>query len=122
MKVTKEEFEKVVNKYPPNGWIRFAFKHFGKEGKDGKIEWSKLGNLIFVILLLLFLIGFAGTISNAPRWVILYSTVSYSIFLAIMVFYLLSAFLMNDFRLKKIMKDLNITPNQYDDLIKEFYN
>ena len=122
MKITKEEFEKVVNKYPPNGWIRFAFKHFGKDGKDGKIIWTKFSNMVTVVLVLLFLIGFAGTISNAPRWVIKYSIMSYSIFLSIVVFYLLSAFLMNDFRLKKIMKDLNITPNQYDDLVKEFYN
>jgi len=121
MKITKERFEEVVNKYPPNGYIKFAYKHFGTENEQGKIKWSKIGNFAMIILLLLFLIGFAGTVSNAPRWVILYSTVGYSVSLFIFVFYLLSDFLMNDFRLKKIMKELGITPKQYEDLIKEFY-
>jgi hypothetical protein len=122
MNITKEKFEEVVNKYPQNSWIKFAFKHFSKKEDKSKIDWSKIGNWSAFILIILFLIGFIGTILNAPRWIILYSTVGYSLFLSIVVFYLLSALLMDDFRLKKIMKELGITPKQYVDLIREFYN
>jgi len=122
MNITKEKFEEVVNKYPQNSWIKFAFKHFSKKEDKSKIDWSKIGNWSAFILIILFLIGFIGTILNAHRWIILYSTVGYSLFLSIVVFYLLSALLMDDFRLKKIMKELGITPKQYVDLIREFYN
>lgn len=118
--ITKEEFENAVNNHKPCAWIRFAFKHFGIDKNSNNFNWRKIGNLVGMSLIILFIVGFITTIANAPIWVIKYSTYTYFLILGVTVFSLLGAFIMNDLRLLKIMKELNITPNEYKKMLDKF--
>jgi hypothetical protein len=117
-KITKKQFDAAYNKYLPSGWIKFAYKYFSKETE--KKNMSLKNNLTF-ILLGLFLIGFFGTAFKAPIALIGTVTITYSILLTILVLYLFSAVILNNFRLKKIIKSLGITKEQYNYLVRKFY-
>jgi hypothetical protein len=118
-KVSKKRFLDVYNKYPANGWIRFAFKYFSNESEKNDL---KLKNGYALLLIGLFCIGFFGTIFNAPRKFILLSTVIYSILLVVLVAYLSSAVILNNIRIKKIYSELNISRNEYNNLAELYFN
>jgi len=117
-KVTKRQFDKAYNTYPPNKWVKFAYKHFSKETEKKDL---KLSNTLVFILLGLFLVGFFGTVFNAPRALIGSVTITYSIILSVLVLYLFSAIFMNNRRLKKIAKLLGVDMKEYNRLATKFY-
>lgn len=117
-KITKKQFDTAYNKYLPSGWVRFAFKYFSKETEKKDMA---LRNYFTFVLIGLFLLGFFGTVFNAPLPLIKWITIVYSILLVILVLYLFSAVFLNNFRLKKVMKLLGVNKEQYNYLVNKFY-
>jgi len=117
-KITKKQFDTAYNECQPSGWIRFAYKYFSKETE--KKDMSLRNHLTFLLLALFFL-GFFGTVFNAPLPFIGVVTIWYSILLAILVLYLLSAVLLNNRRLKKVMKILGVSKSEYNWLADKYY-
>lgn len=117
--ITKKQFDVAYNLYLPSGWIRFAYKYFSKETE--KKDMSLRNHLTF-LLLILFLLGFFGTVFNAPIHLIKEVTICYSILLVILVLYLFSAVLLNNWRLRRVRKILGVTKEQYNYLVNKFYH
>lgn len=117
-KITKRQFDKAYNSQLPSGWIRFAFKYFSKETEK---EYMSLRNHLIFFLFGLFLIGYLGTAFKASWTFIAIPTIIYSIVLAILVLYLLSAVLLNNRRLKRVQKILGISKSEYNALVRKFY-
>jgi len=117
-KITKKQFDTAYNQHLPSGWIRFAYKYFSKETE--KKDMSLRNHLTF-ILLGLFLLGFFGTVFEASRAFIGTATIIYSILLSILVLYLLSAVLLNNRRLKRVMKVLGVSKSEYNWLADKYY-
>jgi len=69
----------------------------------------------------LFLLGFFGTAFKAAPAFIGTVTWIYMILLSTLVLYLLSAVLLNNRRLKKVMKILGVTKVEYNKLVKKYY-
>jgi ABC-type branched-subunit amino acid transport system permease subunit len=117
-KTTKREFDKAYSKHLPNNWIRFAFKYFSKTTEK---ENMSLSNTLTFVLMGLFLAGFFGTVFNAPVLLIKWATIIYSSILALLVFYLFTAVFLNNRRIKKIAKELDIDIVEYNKLVRKFY-
>ena len=117
-KITKEEFDRAQKKYPPNDWIRFAYKYFSKESE--KKNMSLRNNITFIILAF-FLLGFFGSIFNASYSFVGTVVIIYAILLSVLVLYLFSAVFLNNLRIKKIAKHLGITKIGYILLVKKLY-
>jgi hypothetical protein len=117
-KITKKQFDDAYNKHLPNNWIRFAYKYFSKETEKKNLS---LRNNITFLLLTFFLLGFLGTVFSASHAFIGVAVITYSILLAILVLYLLSAVLFNNKRIKKIMKILGVNKFEYNYLVNKFY-
>ena len=116
--VTKRQFDKVYDKYLPNNWIKFAFKYFSKQTEK---ENMSLRNNVTFLLGGLFLLGFFGTVLKLSPVFIGTITIIYSVLLAMLVLYLLSAVLLNNRRIKKIIKELDIDVIEYNKLVRKFY-
>ena len=116
--ITKSQFDAAYNQHLPPKWIRFAFRYFSKstEKKD-----MKLSNIIAYTLLATFLLGFFGTVMKWSRMVIGIVTYIYCGILAVLVGFLFAAVKLNNRRLKKIMKILGVTKQEYNDLVDKFY-
>jgi ABC-type phosphate/phosphonate transport system permease subunit len=116
--ITKAQFDRAYNQHLPAKWIQFAFRYFSKstEKKDLKVS-----NIIVYILLATFLLGFFGTVMGWSRAVIGTVTFIYTGILTVLVGFLLAAVWSNNRRLKKIMKILGVTKQEYNDLVDKFY-
>jgi hypothetical protein len=118
-KITKEQFDAAYNKHLPSGWIKFAYKYFSKETEKKNMA---LKNGMVFFLLGLFLLGFFGTVFNASHKFIGIVTITYSIVLAVLVLYLFSAVFLNNWRIRKIRKELGVTAEEYNALVAKFYS
>lgn len=122
MDITKEQFEKVYNKYLPNKFIIFIFKHYAKDDEKTSNIKIKLANKIaWFVLLPLFLIGLLFTIIGLPKTYIGIVTILYSILLAILV---LSGFVgvqWNNIRIRKIAKELGVSIIEYNKLVEKLF-
>jgi len=116
--ITKEQLDIVINKYPPSNYIKFAFDYFSKTPVNEKFT---IKIIINYILILLFLVGFLGTIFNISQKIILISTLLFSIVLVLFALYLYSVIVLNNIRINKICKELNISHDQYNELIEKYY-
>lgn len=114
---TKEEGIKAYENHPAARWIKFAFKYFSKSTEK---ENMKPGKAIVGILLSLFLVGFIATVANLPRAVIAIATISYSIILAILVLFLLAAVTVNNRRIKKVIKELGCTIEEWNRFVDAY--
>ncbi len=117
-KITKKKFDQIYNKYQPNWWTRMAFKYFSKSTEKKNM---KPANTITGILLTCFAVGMLGTILGWSRAIVGTVTIAYSILLAVLVLSLFAAVFMNNARLKKVAKDLEISIHDYNDLVDKFY-
>jgi hypothetical protein len=116
--ISKEDFLKAYNSFPPNGFIKFCYKHFSKEaeGKD-----LRLKKTLVTILLSLFGVGFIATVLDLPRKIIGTATVIYGIILTVLVLSLFTAVFMNNARIGKIRKALGgISKYDYNLLAEKF--
>ena len=109
--LTKEEFLKGYNSYPPNAWIKFAFRYFSKNTKE-KDKW--VSNIAQWILMILFILGFISTAIDAPKLFIAIPTIIFSILLFSIGLLMVFGVIMNNFRIRKISKFLKITKKEYN--------
>jgi hypothetical protein len=118
-KITKEQFFNAYNQHLPNKWIKFAYKYFSKNNENNNfiIKQSIIGLLIILVLF-----GFFGTIFNINPMLIKFITIIYSVILSIFVLYLFSAIILNNIRINKIRKILNVSKEQYNYLANKFYS
>jgi len=117
-KISKEQFDIAYDNHLPSGWIKFAYKYFSKETerKDMSVK-----NTVVYTLGGLFLLGMIATILNLSNKIIGVFVIPYSILLAILVLYLFSAVFLNNWRIRKIRKELGITKWEYDALVSAYY-
>jgi len=122
MNITLEQFEKVYNKYLPNKFTIFIFKHYAKDDeKTSGVKIKLADKIAWFVLLPLFTLGLLFTILGIPKIYIGIVTISYSIILTVMV---LSGFVgvtMNNRRIKKIAKELGVGLKEYNDLVDELF-
>ena len=116
--ITKEKFFEVYNKYLPKKWIVFAYKYFSKETEKKNM---KLNNTIIFLLAISFLIGMVGTIAHWPRVVIMWATLGYAALLTVLVLFLFAATQANNFRIRKIAKELGCSLSEYNKLADEYF-
>lgn len=122
MNISLEQFEKVYNKYAPNKFLIFMFKHFAKDDEKTSNVKLKLGDkLAWFVLLPLFLIGMLFTIIGLPKAYIGVVTIPYMILLAIMVLSMFVAVQWNNFRLRKVAKELGINIREYNKLVDSLF-
>jgi len=110
--INYNEFINAYNKYPPNWWIRTVFKYFSKSNETKKN--MKVSNIFTGILIGLFSLGVLGIILNWSDKIIGIFTVLYSIILPTLIIFIFIGVWMNNKRIKKIAKLLNITIKEYD--------
>ena len=119
MTITKEQFIEAYLNHPAQGWVRWAFKYFSKSTEK---ENMKLSRTIVWILGSLFLVGFFATVVNLPRPIIATVTIAYCIGLAILVLFLFAAVQVNNFRIRRIAKELGVTLAEYNKLADEYFD
>lgn len=116
--ISKEKFLETYYNYPPNRWIIFIYSFFTKNNMNKELKLKNVYTFIFIIL---FLIGFFGVIFNLNKKIILCSIFVYLILLIIFIVSLTIAILMNNYRIKKICKELNINTDEYNKLSKNYF-
>lgn len=114
MKISKKQFNDVYNKYKPNNYIKFIYKHFSKETEKTNF---KVRNSVSGVLSVLFIIGFLSVIFPLPRIVTGVAAISYGSIIAIIVLSIFIGVIFNKIRLRKIMKELNVTRLEYNKLV-----
>jgi len=116
--ITKDEFDLASAQYPPNAFVKFIYRHFSKAEAYRPFQ---LGNLLLYILISLFAAGFTATVAEWPRPLIATVTFVYAILLAVIVISISIAYSINNSRLKKIIKLLGITAEEYNELVEYYY-
>lgn len=119
MTITKEQFFEAYNNHPAKGWVKWAFKYFSKSTEK---ENMKLSNTVAWVLGSLFLVGFFATVLKLPRPIIATVTIAYSIGLAVLVLFLFAAVQVNNFRIRRIAKELDVTLAEYNKLVDEYFD
>lgn len=112
--ISKERFLEVYNKHLPNKWTKFAFRYFSTNTLD-KDRWlSKtfvgIEISLFAIAFVFNLFGMSHTAVGIPTFIFL----GLLIVIAMLKF---GALFMNNFRIRKIIKELNISKDEYDTCI-----
>jgi hypothetical protein len=113
-KISKEQFNAACNKYPANAWTKFSFRYFSTNSAQQDLYISKT---VKIVLIGLFLVGLIGTILNLPRILIGIATLTFTGILLLIGILMFGAFIMNNSRIKKIRKELNITIDEYNALL-----
>lgn len=116
-KITKEEFLAAYNQYLPNAFTKFVFKYFSKQTTK---EDSWLKNTARIILIVLFFAGFFTTAFKAPRILIAIPTLGLGLILVLVVGSMFIAAMMNNARIRKIRKILNVSKIEYNKLASEY--
>jgi uncharacterized membrane-anchored protein len=116
--ITQGEFNVASHKFPPNLWIRLAFKYFSVKTEKTNMKPKKW---VSWILLSLFVVGFFATIFNLGSGIVATATLTYTGILVILGIFLGGAVIMNNFRIKKICKELGIDKWEYELLVGKFY-
>jgi len=116
--MTKEQFDLAYSQYPPSKFVKFAFRYFSKETEKKDF---KVGNIVTALLLGSFLGGFIGTILGVSKQFIGTFTLLFCIILSILVIGLFIAVKLNNNRIDKIIKVLNLDRLEYNKLVEELY-
>lgn len=117
-KISIAQFDTAYNHHLPSGWIKFAYKYFSKETEMKNMTPKKV---VVGVLLGLFALGMITTMLNLSNKIIGLFVIPYSILLATLVLYLFSAVFLNNWRIKKIRKELGINKDEYDALVSAYY-
>ncbi len=114
--ITKEQFWAAYNKFQPNGWTKFIFRYFSKSTKN-EDKWVK--NIFIGVEVALFLTGMLGTILEWNKSAIGIPTIIFGILLVTLVLGGFVAVFMNNFRIRKIRKELGgISKEEYNRLVE----
>lgn len=115
--ITERQFDRAYNLNLPNKWVSFAFKYFSQKTINNNLS---LRNDLEYYLIGGFLLGLLSTILKLPKIFIGIFTITFLIVLVGLVLYLLSAVILNRFRIKKIRKILGVTESEYEYLVDKF--
>jgi hypothetical protein len=116
--ITKEQFLAAYNKYPPSGYVKFAFRYFSTNTKPKDMYVRRIFQGVEGIL---FLLGMLGTILNWSKLAIGIPVITFSILLAILAIYLFTAAIIcNNLRIRKIRKELGVTKAEYEALVSKY--
>ena len=116
--ITKEEFDDAYNTYPPNAWFRWTYKYFSKDSEQKQFSPSWI---VTAVLITSFLLGFFGTVFNAPRAFIATATWILVIMLVLVCFNILFVAWGNNLRLRKVRKLLGLTRQEYEWVVDKYY-
>jgi hypothetical protein len=117
-KITKEQFDLAYNKFQPNAWIKFGFKYFSTSTLK---ENFKIRKSVTWVLGVLFGVGFLATVMGLPHNVIAIPVLTYAGILVALAIMMGGAALMNNWRIKKVQKELGVNIWQYEALVNMFY-
>ena len=114
---TKQKGLDAYDKFGAPKWIKFAFKYFSKSTEK---ENMKPSNTIAWILGSLFLIGLFGTMFDLPWAVLLWVTMSYLVILVSLVGFCFAAVLVNNQRIRKVVKELGCSLTEWNKFVTEY--
>ena len=121
MEITKERFQEVYNKHLPNEFIKFVFKYYSKDEEITSGIKVKTDRIAWFILLPLFLLGMLFTIIGLPKSYIGVVTYPYMGILSALVLVGFVGVQMNNFRIRRIAKELGISLSDYNDLVDSLF-
>ena len=116
--ITKEQFDLAYNKYLPNGWIKFAYKYFSTTTTRTNFG---VNQYVSGVLGILFLLGLLATILGLYHSLVAAIIYLYTGIILALAIIISGAAIMNNLRIKKIMKVLGIDKWQYAALVGMFY-
>lgn len=117
-RISKEQFDIAYDNHQPSSWIRFAYKYFSRDTEMRDMTPKKV---VVGVLLGLFALGMIAAMLGLPDKFIGLFVIPYSILLAVLVLYLFSAVFLNNWRIRRIRKELGITKWEYDALVSIYY-
>lgn len=116
--ISKEQFLAAYDKYPPNFWIRFAFRYFSTKTIK-KDLWVR--NCFVIPAIILFLVGMFGTIFNIEHKFLMTSTCIFSAILVLIVIIMFGGAFLNNCRIRRIRKELGgISRKEYNILVNVY--
>lgn len=118
-KISKEKFLEVYNKHLPNKWTTFIYRYFSRTTKK-EDKW--LSRSVYGILIVLFFLGFIGTILKVYHTFIGIVTFTFTGILILLVGSTLPALIMNNLRIRKIRKELNLSLNEYEFYVDIYFS
>lgn len=122
MNITKERLEEVYNNHLPNKFIKFVFKYYAKDDeRTSGIKLSVTDKIAWFILLPLLAIGMLFTIIGLPKTYIGIVTYPYIGILSAMVLVGFVGVQWNNFRIRKIAKELGISLSEYNKLVDSLF-
>jgi len=122
MDISKEQFEKVYNKYLPNKFIVFIFKHYAQDDeKTSGVKIKLADKIAWFVLLPLFFLGLLFTAFKLPQIYIGIVTIPYLLILSVLVLAGFVAVKWNNFRIKKIAKELGLGLVEYNKLVDDLF-
>ena len=114
--ITKEEFDAAYNKYPPSGLLKFVYTHYNVRLRRRP---RPIGTWTAVIAWIVSTVGLIVFNEIGMREVAEIFVYGYIPFASLII--ALPAFLLNKARVKKIVKELGITPDHYNNLVDLYY-
>jgi len=117
MTISKEQFMEVYDEYPPNNFIKMAFRYFSLSTAE-KDSW--VGKTVAIFFILLFILGLLGAILEMGGVFIGFITYTFGILLSSFVLSLFAAVFMNNYRIRKIRKKLGVSRNEYNSLASKY--
>ena len=115
--ITKEQFEKVYNKYPPKKAEIFYFKYFSQQTLQEN-KW--LGWLVALILFIPFLFGFIFAVLNKIELAKIPALVQAGLLVAFAIPWI-TVWYIHLFRIRRIRKELGVSREEYKKLVDKFY-
>lgn len=112
--ISKKKFIDAWNKFPPRKLEKWFYAHFSKNSNH------KLGNYITATLLILFLMGFIGTVVNFNKQFIGSVSICFLILLLLIAILWFTVHFIHTKRLNKIAKELGITKKEYTETAEKW--
>jgi len=117
--ITKKQFEEVYRKHSPDKCELFYIKHISVSSLFQNF-WPAIFSSFG--LLLPFLLTLGAKFLGFPRCIFTICSFIYVIILAFLGSYLFLLWYKRKSRIKDICKDLNISKNDYNMLVKKYYH
>lgn len=116
--ITRAEFDKAYDAYPPNAFVKFAYKYFSKSTEKGDMKVSKIFSWVLIGC---FVAGFAASVANLSWTFVAIPTFALGGLLIAVAILIGGAAFLNNRRLRKVMKKLNVNKIEYAQLVERFY-
>lgn len=117
--ITKEEYDAAVIKHQPSKFVKFIYDNFSNNTEVNK---NKIRKIVSITLITLFFIGFFGSILRdyISEKIIGFATYGFAGVLILLAVSLGGAISLNNRRIKKIAKELDINLFEYTLLTEKY--